>query len=81
MGCYACPPVVHIPDHRRRIGLKVALADVSVQGLERVAREVKAIAGDINVLVVPTDVSDLAQVQALRDRVLDTWGEVGWISQ
>lgn len=39
-------------------------------------REVQAIAGQNNVLVVPTDVSDIAQVQALKDRVLDTWGEV-----
>ncbi|KAF8531994.1 hypothetical protein JB92DRAFT_3086480 [Gautieria morchelliformis] len=59
-----------------QIGLKVALADVSVQALESVGREVKAIVGDVNVIVVPTDVSVLTQVQALRDRVLDTWGEV-----
>lgn len=51
---------------------------MSVQGLELVAREVRAIVGDNNVIVVPTDVSVLVQVQALKDRVLDTWGEVGW---
>ncbi|KAF8578572.1 NAD(P)-binding protein [Ramaria rubella] len=59
-----------------QIGLKVALADVSVEALEYVAREAKAIVGDNNVIYIPTDVSDLAQVQALKDRVLDTWGEV-----
>jgi len=37
---------------------------------------VQAVAGQNNVLVVPTDVSDLAHVQRLKDRVLDTWGEV-----
>jgi len=58
------------------IGLKLALADVSVQALESVAREVKVIVGENSVIVVPTDVSVLAQVQALKDRVLDTWGEV-----
>ena len=58
----------------------MALADVSVPALESVAREIKSFAGDNNVIVVPTDVSVLAQVQALKDRVLDTWGEVGWIA-
>jgi hypothetical protein len=32
--------------------------------------------GDANVLVVPTDVSNLEQVVKLRDRVYEAWGEV-----
>lgn len=67
--------IAHVRD--RSIGLKIALADISVQALESVANEVKAIVGGNNVIVVPTDVSDLVQVQALKDKVLDAWGEVG----
>ncbi|KIJ54458.1 hypothetical protein M422DRAFT_153424 [Sphaerobolus stellatus SS14] len=59
------------------LGLKVAIADINAEELQAVGRELNNIAGDeSNVLVVPTDVSDLAQVQALKDKVLDTWGEV-----
>lgn len=32
--------------------------------------------GEANVLVVPTDVSKLEDVERLRDRVLEQWGEV-----
>lgn len=61
----------------RRLGLKVAIADLNVEALKAVGREVQNIAAsEGNVLVIPTDVSDLAQVQMLKDKVLDTWGEV-----
>jgi len=59
------------------IGLKVAIADVNAEALQTVGRELLNVSGDeSNILVVPTDVSDLTQVQALKDKVLDTWGEV-----
>ncbi|GJJ15310.1 putative secondary metabolism biosyntheticenzyme [Clathrus columnatus] len=59
-----------------QLGLKIALADITAEQLEAVGREVAAIVGPNNVLVVPTDVSDLQQVQALKEKVMDTWGEV-----
>ncbi len=33
--------------------------------------------GAQNVLIVPTDVSKLDRVMRLKDKVYDTWGEVG----
>ena len=59
-----------------RIGMKVAIADVNEDGLRETGAQVAAIVGDANVLVVPTDVSDIAQVRAFRDRVYEAWGEV-----
>ena len=52
------------------MGLKVCLADLSAEALERAAAEVAAVAptGRNAVLAVPTDVSQLAQVQALKDK-------------
>jgi NAD(P)-dependent dehydrogenase (short-subunit alcohol dehydrogenase family) len=59
------------------MGLKVCLADLSVEALERAAEQVAATSGRDAVLTVPTDVSQLASVQALRDAVYDRFGEVG----
>ncbi|KAH0832131.1 NAD(P)-binding protein [Lanmaoa asiatica] len=59
-----------------RAGLKVALADVLEDVLAQVGKEVAAIAGDGNVLVIPTDVSKIGDVQRLRDKVYEAWGEV-----
>ena len=50
-------------------GMKVAIADMPGEALETAARETGALA-------VPTDVSSLEQVVALRDRVYREWGEV-----
>jgi NAD(P)-dependent dehydrogenase (short-subunit alcohol dehydrogenase family) len=60
------------------MGLKVCLADLSADALERAAAEVAAAAptGRSAVLVVPTDVSRLEQVQALRDAAYAAFGEV-----
>jgi NAD(P)-dependent dehydrogenase (short-subunit alcohol dehydrogenase family) len=60
------------------MGLKVCLADLSVEALERAAAEVAAVAptGRQAVLAVPTDVSQLAQVQALKDKAYAAFGEV-----
>jgi NAD(P)-dependent dehydrogenase (short-subunit alcohol dehydrogenase family) len=60
------------------LGLKVCLADLSAESLERAASEVAAAspAGRQTVLTVPTDVGRLDQVQALKDKVYATFGEV-----
>ena len=59
-----------------RIGLKIAIADVDEKGLSETAAEVSKIVGEANVLSVPTDVSKLDQVERLRDKVYEAWGEV-----
>ncbi|KAG6377184.1 NAD(P)-binding protein [Boletus reticuloceps] len=59
-----------------RVGLKIALADVSEDLLVQTGKEVAAIVGDGNVLVIPTDVSKIGDVQHLRDKVYEAWGEV-----
>jgi NAD(P)-dependent dehydrogenase (short-subunit alcohol dehydrogenase family) len=61
------------------MGLKVCLADLSPEALERAAETVAAASpsGTGAVLTVPTDVSHLASVQALRDAVYAKFGEVG----
>src|SRR5258708_34043411 len=60
------------------MGLKVCLADLSAEALERAATEVAAVApkGRTSVLAVPTDVSRLASVQALKDKAYAAFGEV-----
>ena len=59
-----------------RVGLKIALADNLEDVLAQTGKEVAAIAGDANVLVIPTDVSKIGDVQRLRDKVYEAWGEV-----
>ena len=44
--------------------------------LKEVGKTLVGIVGEANVLVVPTDVSKLDQVKALRDKVYEAWGEV-----
>ena len=56
--------------------MKIAVADVNEAGLNETAKEVAALIGDANMLVIPTDVTDLQQVVRLRDRVYEAWGEV-----
>jgi NAD(P)-dependent dehydrogenase (short-subunit alcohol dehydrogenase family) len=60
------------------IGLNVCLADRSAAALDSAAAEVAAASprGRAAVLTVPTDVSQLEQVQALRDTVYASFGEV-----
>jgi len=60
------------------MGLKVCLADLSAEALERAGETVAAAApmGRPAVLAVPTDVSRLDQVQALKDAAYDRFGEV-----
>lgn len=60
------------------MGLRVCLADLLVEALERAATEVAAAAptGRQAVLAVPTDVSRLDDVRALKDKVYAAFGEV-----
>jgi len=60
------------------MGLKVCLADLSADTLERGAAEVAAAApaGKEQVMIVPTDVSRLDSVQALKEQVYARFGEV-----
>jgi NAD(P)-dependent dehydrogenase (short-subunit alcohol dehydrogenase family) len=60
------------------MGLKVCLADLSAEALERAAGEVAAAApaGRAAVIAVPTDVSKLESVQALKDKAYAAFGDV-----
>jgi NAD(P)-dependent dehydrogenase (short-subunit alcohol dehydrogenase family) len=60
------------------IGMKVCLADINEEQLATAVSEVAELAagGADDVLAVPTDVSDLTQVQALKDAAYSTFGEV-----
>jgi NAD(P)-dependent dehydrogenase (short-subunit alcohol dehydrogenase family) len=62
-----------------RMGLKVCLADLSPEALARAAETVAAAApsGRDSVLTVPTDVSNIDAVRALRDAAYKQFGEVG----
>ena len=56
--------------HCRRLGMRVCIADIHEQALE-------AAAGTLNgVLAVPTDVSVMSDVQALKERVYNEFGQV-----
>jgi NAD(P)-dependent dehydrogenase (short-subunit alcohol dehydrogenase family) len=60
------------------MGLRVSLADLGGNVLEQAAAEVASVAyqGAADVLIVPTDVSKLEEVQRLKDRVYEAFGEV-----
>lgn len=60
------------------LGMKVCLADLSADALIEAAAAVAAVApaGVASVVTVPTDVSRLDSVQALKDAVYDKFGEV-----
>jgi NAD(P)-dependent dehydrogenase (short-subunit alcohol dehydrogenase family) len=59
------------------LGLKVCLADLSSDALERAANSVNEMAKTPNsILIVPTDVSRLDSVQALKDKVYQRFGDV-----
>jgi len=61
---------------RYRHGLRVVLADVDTENLHLLGREIADQGGEQNVLVVPTDVSSLEQVQRLKDKAYEAFGEV-----
>ena len=56
------------------LGMAVCMADVDAAALEREAAALAARGADV--MTVPTDVSDPAQVAALRDAALQRWGHV-----
>jgi NAD(P)-dependent dehydrogenase (short-subunit alcohol dehydrogenase family) len=60
------------------MGMKVCLADLSAEAVDRAAAEVIAVApkGRESVLAVPTDVSRLESVQALKEAAYARFGEV-----
>jgi NAD(P)-dependent dehydrogenase (short-subunit alcohol dehydrogenase family) len=58
-------------------GMKVALADSDVAELEAAAKELRASAGDERVLALGTDVSQLADLERLRDAA---WQKLGPVS-
>jgi NAD(P)-dependent dehydrogenase (short-subunit alcohol dehydrogenase family) len=58
------------------MGLNVCLADRSADALARAEAQVSAVPGAAGVLTVPTDVSQLPAVQALRDAACARFGEV-----
>lgn len=59
-----------------KLGLKIAMADIAEDVLTFAAKEVISIVGEANVLVIPTDVSNIDDVVRLRDKVYEAWGEV-----
>jgi NAD(P)-dependent dehydrogenase (short-subunit alcohol dehydrogenase family) len=59
-----------------RMGLKVCMADLSAEALDKAAATIGAATIDAEVLTVPTDVSRLESVQALRDAAYSKFGEV-----
>ncbi|KAI3621179.1 oxidoreductase [Moniliophthora roreri] len=58
-----------------KLKLKVAIADVDEVRLQAVGKELVALIGETNVLIVPTDVSEIDQVVRLKERVYEAWGE------
>lgn len=58
------------------LGMKVCLADLPGEALERAAEEVAGTGGSSNVLAVPTDVGRREDVETLRDKAMAAFGEV-----
>jgi NAD(P)-dependent dehydrogenase (short-subunit alcohol dehydrogenase family) len=54
------------------LGMKICLADLSEEALDRARKQLP----DATVVTVPTDVSRLEDVQRLKDRAYDAFGEV-----
>jgi NAD(P)-dependent dehydrogenase (short-subunit alcohol dehydrogenase family) len=60
------------------LGMRVCLADLGGEALEQAATEIASVAkgGSSDVLAVPTDVSKLSEVQRLKQRAYDAFGDV-----
>jgi NAD(P)-dependent dehydrogenase (short-subunit alcohol dehydrogenase family) len=56
--------------------LKVAIADTNEAELQSLGKQLVEQIGEANVLVIPTDVSKLDQVESLKTKVYEDWGEV-----
>lgn len=61
------------------LGMKVCMVDIDEQELAGAREQVARLAagGDADVLALRCDVASLAEMQSLRDRVLDAFGEIG----
>jgi NAD(P)-dependent dehydrogenase (short-subunit alcohol dehydrogenase family) len=58
------------------LGMKVCLADLAGEALQRSAADIVSLAGEQNVLAVAADVSKREDVERLREQVYSTFGEV-----
>ncbi len=56
--------------------MKLALADNNEAKLSEVVKELSKSVGSQNLISVVTDVGNVDDVKRLRERVLETWGEV-----
>jgi NAD(P)-dependent dehydrogenase (short-subunit alcohol dehydrogenase family) len=63
-----------LADHCAQEGMQIVLADIEEKALFKAAEEMKA--GGARVLAVPTDVSNIADVQSLAQKTLETFGAV-----
>lgn len=59
-----------------RNGLRIVLADVNEEALKKAAKAIADIAGGANVISLRTDVSKLEDVQRLKERAYEAFGEV-----
>ena len=55
--------------------MRVVLADVDDAALTKAGKEIAEIAGENNVLAITTDVSKIDEVERLREKAFETWGE------
>jgi NAD(P)-dependent dehydrogenase (short-subunit alcohol dehydrogenase family) len=60
-------------------GMKVCLTDLPGEALQKAAAEVTALAGEQNVLAVPTDVSKREEIEKLKEQVYAAFGEVAML--
>jgi NAD(P)-dependent dehydrogenase (short-subunit alcohol dehydrogenase family) len=58
------------------MGLRLVLADIDEATLAQARKEVAQTAGDANVITVLTDVSKHEDVERLKEKALDAFGEV-----
>lgn len=60
------------------LGMKIAIADLDPSALDAAAAAIDEAVpgGDVQVITVPCDVSRMEEVQALRERVYDAFGDV-----
>lgn len=70
-----------LPCTLRSLGLRLVLADINQEQLAIAGQELLKACGEGNVLVVPTDVRDAAQVVSLKNKAYEAFGEVGLISR
>jgi len=58
------------------LGMRVCMADIDADKLEQATAEVPAAVDHAEAVAMPTDVSKLDELQQLRDRVFDRYGQV-----